>query len=365
MTENIMYKLLRPFLFKVDAETSHNTMHDMGNFVSKIGFQTILRPFFDFEHPALQTQFLGINFRNPVGPAAGFDKHGKLLELLPALGIGHLQVGDVSNLPHRGNPRPRLFRLPEDRAIINRMGQDNHGAEYIASLLKSKKFDVPVFVSLVKTPDPQILGSAAVEDFVNCFIKLYPLADVSVINISCPNTAEGKTFEDPAALKTLLDKIIEAKSLLNIEKPIVVKISPDISFSQLDEILQICENYNISGYILTNTSTKREGLKTNSALMQNIGKGGLSGAPIKQKSTEFVRYVYKKIRRPCIIGLGGVDSAEAAYEKIRAGASLVQIFTGFVYEGPGLVKKIKKGLVKLLERDGFKNISEAVGADHR
>lgn len=360
-----MYKLIRPILFWFDPEASHNAMHALGFFLSKFGAQDLLRPFFTFDDPALQVKFLGIDFKNPLGAAAGFDKHGKLLDFLPALGVSHLQIGDVSNLPSPGNPRPRLFRLPKDRAIINRMGQDNRGADAIASLLRSREFTVPVTISLVKTPDPAILEDKALADFVACFRKLYAVGNISVLNISCPNTADGRTFEEPTALNTLLDEIMAAKRDLNLEKPIVVKISPDVSLSQLDQILQICEAHGISGYILTNTSTKRDGLKTSPEEIQKIGRGGLSGLPIRDRSTELIRHAYKQLQRPCIIGLGGVDSAEAAYAKIKAGASLVQLFTGLVYEGPGLVKKIKKGLVELLKKDGFENISQAVGASHR
>jgi len=277
-----MYKLIRPLLFKFDAETTHNQMLALGVFLSSIGAQHLIKSFFNFEHPTLESEVFGIKFKNSLGTSAGFDKAGKLLNLLPALGFSHMQVGDVSALPHSGNPRPRLFRLPKDKAIINRLGQNNKGADFIAALLKDRKFGSPVFVSLVKTPDPRIVGEKAVEDFVTCFRKLSPHADISVINISCPNTAEGKTFEEPESLNVLLDEIIRAKMALNLQKPILVKISPDLSLEKLDKILEICEGKKIDGYILTNTSTARENLNTNASVVAQIGRGGLSGQPIRE-----------------------------------------------------------------------------------
>lgn len=359
----MMYKLIRPLLFKMDSESAHNQMLALGSFLSFIRFQNVIEPFFNFKHPSLQNKVFGIDFKNLVGSAAGFDKHGGLIDFLPAWGFSHVEIGDVSYLPWSGNPKPRLFRLPKDQALINRMGQNNKGAEFIASVLKFHKPKVPVFLNLVKTPDPGIMADKGVEDFVNCFKKLYQLGDVSVINISCPNTIEGKTFEQPDALKILLDEIIKAKQNFKIQKPVLVKISPDVDFNGLDKILEVCEAHRIDGYILTNTTKSRASLKTSQDILEKIGRGGLSGLPLREKSTELIRHAYKQLKRPCIVGLGGVNSAETAYEKIKAGASLVQLYTGLIYEGPGLVKKINQGLVGLLKRDGFKNISEAVGVE--
>lgn len=360
-----MYKFIRPLIFKFDPEKSHEVMTFFCNALSVLGLHNFLKPFFRFESSMLETEVFGIKFKNPVGIAAGFDKHAKLINFLPALGFGMLQVGDVSNLPWGGNKRPRLFRLPEDNALINRLGQNNAGADVISSIIKKQKITLPFALSIVKTPDLNILGEKAVEDFVKCFKKLYPLGSISVINVSCPNTEEGKTFEDPLALKSLLKEIKKVRDEINIFKPVLVKISPDVSFEQMDEILEICELNKIDGYILTNTSQSRENLKTSIEILEAIGRGGLSGQPIRNKSTELIRFAYKKLKKPCIIGLGGIDSPESAYEKIKAGASLVQIYTGLIYEGPGLVKKINMGLVKLLKRDGFKNISEAVGVENK
>jgi dihydroorotate dehydrogenase len=358
-----MYKIIRPILFKLDPETAHGLMIKLGRTVNGIGLTGLVSEFFKFEDRRLETEIFGTKFKNPVGLAAGFDKQASILDLLGALGFGHLQVGDTSALPWPGNPKPRLFRLAKDNALINRMGQNNKGAEFIALRLAGKKAVVPLLVSIVKTPDINILGDKAVEDFVAGFKKLYPMAAMSVLNVSCPNTAEGKTFEDPVALKILLDEIVKAKAGMGLQKPVLVKISPDVNFEELDRILEVCEAHKIDGYILTNTAKFRGGLQTPPSVIEQIGKGGLSGRPLRAKATELVRHAYKQLKRPCLVGLGGIDSAEAAYERIKAGASLIQVYTGLIYEGPGLVKKINKGLVKLLERDGFKNISEAVGVE--
>jgi dihydroorotate dehydrogenase len=355
-----MYKLIRPLLFKLDPESAHQKMLKLCAFVNGVGLTGVVSSIYNFQNPKLETEIFGIKFKNPVGLAAGFDKEAKLVDFLPALGFGHLQVGDISFLPWPGSPKPRLFRLPEDNALINRMGQNNLGAYAIAVKLKSKRLPVPLCVSVVKTPDLNIMGDKAVGDFVSGFKRLYPVGQLSVINVSCPNTAEGKTFEDPGALNILLDEIEKAKATIGLQKPILVKISPDVTFEELDKILEVCEAHKIDGYILTNTSKARDGLKNTTSF---VPWGGMSGRPLRQKATELVRHAYKKLKRPCIIGLGGIDSAETAYERIKAGASLIQLYTGLIYEGPGLVKKINQGLVKLLERDGFKNISEVVGVE--
>ncbi len=356
-----MYKLILPLLFKIDSETIHDNMLALGGFLNKMGLDKALSPIYNYEYQSLEQKVFGLDFRNPVGLAAGFDKQARIVDFLPNLGFGFLNVGDVSSLPWPGNPKPRLFRLPKDQALINRLGQNNKGAEFLAGKIKHRKVSIPLGVSLVKTPDPNILGGKAVEDFVSSFKMLYHVSEFSILNVSCPNTQEGKTFEEPMALNDLLLEINKIRSALNITKPVLVKISPDLSFEELEKVLQVCEKHKIDGYVLTNTTKSREGLETSIDVIEGIGKGGLSGRPLRQKSTEIIRHVYKILKRPCIIGLGGINSAEAAYEKIKAGASLIQIYTGLVYEGPGLVKKINQGLVGLLKRDGFSNISQAVG----
>jgi dihydroorotate dehydrogenase len=358
-----MYKLIRPIFFAQDSEKIHDQIKCLGRFLSGTVWQNLIRRMYDYQNQALGVEFLGIKFKNPIGLAAGFDKNGELLEFLPSLGFGFLEIGSITAQAREGNPKPRLFRLVKDQALINRMGLNNRGADVIYGALKDREFKIPVGVNIAKTHDPRILGHQAIADFIYSFKRLHTLGDYIVFNISCPNTAEGKTFEEKEALTELLSEVRKVVLEKNIAKPILVKISPDVSFEQLDAILDISESFGVSGYIISNISMKaREWLKTGAEQIQKIGKtGGVSGRPIRQRSTELISYAYRRLKRPCIIGLGGVDSAETAYEKIKAGASLVQIYTGLIYEGPGLVKKINQGLVELLGREGFRNISEAVG----
>lgn len=355
-----MYKLIRPLLFKIDSETIHNQMLGMASFINSAGLSFAVKPIFSFKSPALETNFLGINLQNPVGLAAGFDKSAKALDFWEALGFGFIEAGNITALKSQGNSKPRLFRLIKDRALINRIGLANIGADAMANYLNSFSTNLPFGINIAKTHSPNILGDRAIEDFLYTFNKLYSFGSFITLNISCPNTAEGKTFEDPEALKDLLKEVVKAKVNFKKQNPILVKISPDVTFAELDKILEVCESYNIDGYVLTNTAKFRVGLNTP---LEDVPTGGLSGRPLHHKVTELVRHAYKKLQRPCIIGLGGIDSPHSAYERIKAGASVLQIYTGLIYEGPSLVKNINQGLVKLLEHDGFKNISEAVGVE--
>lgn len=357
-----MYKLIRPVLFKIDSETIHEQMLGLASFVNNSSLPSALKLVYGFEDKALSTNFLGINLNNPLGLAAGFDKALVAPKVWDALGFGFVEAGNITAQKSIGNPRPRLFRLPEDYGLINRIGLANIGADEMSYKLGVLNYKFPFGINIAKTHDPSILGEKAIEDFLYTFKKLYSFGNYVTLNISCPNTVEGKTFEDPEALKILLAEIVKVKNSFEKQNPILVKISPDVNFQELDKILEICEANKIDGYVLTNTAKFRDGLKTP---LSKVPQGGLSGRPLRKKATELVRHAYKNLKRPCIVGLGGIDSAESAYERIKAGASVLQIYTGLVYEGPGLIKNIKKGLVKLLKQDGFKNISEAVGVESK
>lgn len=321
----------------------------------------------------LRQTLWGLDFSNPLGLAAGFDKNGVLVRFWETVGFGFVEVGSVSAQPAKGNPRPRAFRLKEDRALINRMGLNNDGAARIAQRLSGILPDVryPVGINLAKTHSPSIMGEAALEDFRTSFRHMAPLANYIVLNISCPNTTEGKTFEDSEALEALLQVIFAERETLGLEVPVLVKLSPPASErivfdSTVDVIVTLSERYGVAGFIATNTASDRKQLTASPETLERIGNGGLSGAPIERRATHLVRYLYQKIEgRIPIIGVGGVSSAEGAYAKIRAGASLVQLYTGLVYEGPMVIRQIKEGLVTLLEQDGFARVSEAVGVDVR
>ena len=352
-----MYKLIRPLLFTQDCESVHNRTAALSEWVGKTPLRGIAGLLYNFENKSLEQNFLGINFKNPVGLAAGFDKHAKLLEFLPSLGFGYTEIGTVTRHSQPGNPRPRLFRLVEDKALINRMGFNNRGADFLAKRLEqSYPFKIPVGINLGKSKITQLAD--AVGDYLYSFSKLYKYGDYFVVNISSPNTPGLRQLQDKFFLTAILSALTDYRAKQEVRKPILVKIVIDFSLEAIDEILEVCKTSQVDGIISSNTTITRDGLKT-----QINEAGGLSGEPIKKRSSEIIKYIHKKMPNLPIIGVGGIFTAQDAYEKIKAGASLIQVYTGFVYEGPGLAKKINKGLVELLQRDGFKNISEAVGKD--
>ncbi len=363
-----MYRLFRPLLFRLDAERAHRLTLAAARLVQPLA-PWLVAPLFKYEHPALVVQCWDLTFPNPVGLAAGLDKNAHLVRFWEALGFGFVEVGSVSARPCPGNPRPRLFRLPEDRALINRMGLNNDGAERVARRLCRLRHWRPLGINLAKTNDPNILGEAAVADFCESFRLLAPLADYVTLNISCPNTAEGKTFEDPDALDTLLRAIFAVRSELNLSVPVLLKLSPPPSSrtvfdSQLEEIVEVARTHGIAGFVATNTAPDREGLRTDSKVLTRIGSGGLSGRPLAARARCLLFYLYRLTEGKLpLISVGGIDSAEEAYRRIRAGASLLQLYTGLIYEGPGLVRRIKQGLVKRLEQDGFDSVQAAIGVD--
>ena len=367
-----MYSLLRPLLFRLDPETAHERAHRSAK-LAQAGGPAAVRTLFRFEHEALQQRLWGLDFANPVGLAAGFDKNAELVRFWAALGFGFAEVGSVTANPSAGNPRPRLFRLPADRALVNRMGLNNDGADAVAERLRSTRrvrarHPFPLGINLAKTHDPAILGDAATEDFLYSFRRLAPLADYVALNVSCPNTTEGKTFEDPAAFDGLLAAVMAARAELGLAVPVLVKLSPPPAASfdpaPIDELVDLALGHGVAGFVATNTASDRGGLATKEARLEEVGRGGLSGAPLAARSTALVRHLWRRTEgRVPIVGVGGVNSAEAAYRRIRAGASLVELYTGLVYEGPGLVGRINRGLVRLLERDGFGTVADAVGAD--
>jgi dihydroorotate dehydrogenase len=359
-----MYTLLRPYIFKTDPEQMHKAVVTFGSILSHSFFTRIFRHIYAYSHESLRLHVMGKDFHSPVGLGAGFDKNGELISFFPSLGFGFIEIGSVTAQPGKGNPRPRIFRLPTDRAIINRMGLNNDGADTIAQRLRKKACTIPLGINIAKTHNPEILGERAREDFCYTFRKIYHSADYIALNISCPNTSEGKTFEEPHALDELLSALKNIEKEFVRKKPLLIKISPDLSYPEIDMILDISERHKLDGYIISNTSLKRNGLMTKKEEISCIGKGGLSGAPIKKKSTDIIAYTHRQLKNSLIIGVGGIFSASDAYEKIKAGASLIQLYTGLIYCGPSLVKNINKGLEMLLKKDGFSSVKEAVGVQH-
>lgn len=339
-----MYKLLRPLLFQLDPETAHHLVLNLGGFFSVLKLNSLIKSIFSYEHESLKSRMFGIDFENPVGLAAGFDKDGMVPNFFSALGFGFIETGTVVPEPQSGNPKPRLFRRPNEKALVNRLGFNSKGMQNAAENLK--KFAARNFVLGINIGKNKITPNEnAAADYNKGFETLAPLADYVAVNISSPNTPGLRELQNKELLKNLLSSLPKTK-------PLLLKVAPDLSDNQLDDILSVAQETKISGLIATNTIAMPD--------------GGLSGKPLRSRATEVIGHIYKKTNGQMpIIGVGGIFSAQDAYEKVRAGASLIQIYTGMIYEGPGLVKKIKKGLVELLKRDGFSNISEAVGADHR
>lgn len=357
-----MYKLfIRPFLFLLPAEAAHDfTLFSTRYCKGPMKF--LVKRLFQFKDPRLEQDLLGLHFESPIGLAAGLDKYAKALHFWPLLGVGHVEVGGVTPEPQAGNPKPRVFRLKKDQAIINRFGLNNDGVTVLNQKLKSRPKDLPLGVNIAKNEWTQ--NEEAVNDYVRCLEGIHENVDFLVMNVSCPNSTDVEELQNKKFLKTLLSAVKSANDALATPKPLLVKIGPDVNDRELDDILEIAMELKMDGIIATNTSAGREGLTTDAKTVENIGRGGLSGQVIRDAATDVIRKVAQKTGgKMLIIGVGGIASAEQAYEKIRAGASLVQLYTGLIYEGPGLIKRINKGLVKLLEKDGFTSVKEAIGAD--
>jgi dihydroorotate dehydrogenase len=341
-----MYPIVKSFLFLFDPEKAHHISINLLHFLLKIpGVKWVWRKRFSLHDKRLERRVFGINFPNPVGLAAGFDKNATLFNDLKHVGFGFIEIGTVTPKPQDGNEKPRLFRLKKDHAIINRMGFNNDGVDAIVSRLKNDRGNLIIGGNIGKnkiTPNEN-----AVSDYLICYEKLFPYVDYFVVNVSSPNTPNLRALQEKEPLKELLFAICIVNSKKELPKPILLKIAPDLSESQLDDIIEIVNEVGLDGVIATNTTIQRDGLKTTNEALEKIGNGGLSGLPIKDKSTEIIRYLHTKSKGKFpIIGVGGIHSAEDAVEKIKAGASLVQIYTGFIYEGPGLIKRINR---KILE----------------
>jgi dihydroorotate dehydrogenase len=340
-----MYRFfIRPLLFLVDPEVIHHFTFNSLKAVSRIpGMKGMLSAFYGYKKEDLARTLFGIRFENPVGLAAGLDKDAKMIDELATLGFGFIEIGTVTPRAQPGNDKPRLFRLPADQALINRMGFNNLGAVHAAERLKERKSNVIVGGNIGKnkvTPNEN-----AADDYKSCFETLYPYVDYFVVNVSSPNTPGLRELQEKEPLKKLL---VEMKMLSNTKekpKPVLLKIAPDLTLTQLDDIVDILKESGIDGVIATNTTISREGLKTSPDVIGKIGAGGLSGKPLTDRSTEVIAYLRTKLGVGFpIIGVGGIMTPGDAVAKLNAGADLVQIYTGFVYQGPGFVKRILRKL---------------------
>jgi len=341
-----MYKLLvRPILFQFDPEKVHHFTFSLIRFACKIPLVSgVFRSLYTVNDKRLERNLFGLTFKNPVGLAAGFDKNAVLYNELANFGFGFIEIGTVTPKGQEGNPKQRLFRLKSDQAIINRMGFNNEGLEAAITQLKKNKGRLIIGGNIGK--NTQTKPEDYTKDYLECFNALHPYVDYFVLNVSCPNVGSHAKLNDKDYLLELIGEVQKANTSFTTQKPILLKIAPDLNDGQLDEIVELVKETNLDGVIASNTSTDRNGLKASANRLETIGNGGLSGQPIKEKSTRVIQYLADKSNKAFpIIGVGGIHSKEDALNKLAAGADLVQLYTGFIYEGPKLIRDINKALL--------------------
>jgi dihydroorotate dehydrogenase len=342
-----MYQLFRSILFRFDAEKVHYFV--VGLLKVVVGFlpsKWIFRAIYHIKHPALEREFIGLKFPNPVGLAAGFDKNAKYFNEMESCGFGFIEIGTVTPLAQPGNDLPRLFRLKKDEAILNRMGFNNDGVQEALKHLKARKNHKLIIGGNIGknkwTPNEEALN-----DYVICFDALFDEVDYFAVNVSSPNTPNLRALQDKGPLMELLSTLQQKNEAKANPKPILLKIAPDLTNEQLDEIIEIVHETKIAGLIATNTTISREGLSTPSSEVEALGAGGISGKPLTKRSTEVIRYIHTKSNGSIpMIAVGGIHTAQDALDKLDAGATLVQLYSGFIYEGPGLIKEINQALIK-------------------
>jgi dihydroorotate dehydrogenase len=341
-----MYRfLIRPLFFLFDAEQIHHFVFRLLSLLGKLGFRPLFRLLFQYKHPKLQRNLFGLTFPNPVGLAAGFDKDAKLVDELSCLGFGFIEIGTLTPKSQPGNDKPRLFRLPQDKALINRMGFNNEGVDAAVNKLKKRNSRVIVGGNIGKNKNTP--NDTALQDYVSAVEALHPYVDYFVVNVSSPNTPGLRDLQEKEPLRKLLSDVRALSYSKPKPKPVLLKIAPDLTATQLDDVVEILKETNTDGVIATNTTISREGLVTSAEQLAKIGNGGVSGKPVSNRSTEVIRYLREKLGKQYpIIGVGGIMTEEDALEKIKAGADLIQIYTGFIYEGPGFVKRVNKRLVR-------------------
>lgn len=341
-----MYKFVRSILFLFSAEKAHYLASDLLRFLLFIpGTKKIIHSIYQIEDKTLEKDLFGLKFKNPVGLAAGFDKNASFYNDFSHLGFGFIEIGTITPKAQDGNPKPRLFRLKADEAIINRMGFNNGGIEVAIRNLKKRKTSIIIGGNIGKnkiTPNEN-----ANDDYLQCFKALYPYVDYFVVNVSSPNTPNLRALQEKEPLTQLLSLLQSENAKMQAKKPILLKIAPDLNSNELDDVIEVVQTCKLDGIVATNTTLDRSNLKASIEQTDAIGAGGVSGKPLTKKSTEIIRYIHQKTNGKIpIIGVGGIHSAQDAIDKLNAGASLVQLYTGFIYEGPALIKKINQEIVK-------------------
>ncbi|MEI7578509.1 MAG: quinone-dependent dihydroorotate dehydrogenase [bacterium] len=358
----VYQNFLKKILFKRDPEDVHDSFIKIGNILGKFAITRFFtRLFFRYRNPMLEQEVAGITFKNPVGLSEGFDKDANLIDILPEVGFGFNQIGSITWFSYAGNAKPRLIRLPNSRGIIVNYGLKNIGAKKISeNLEKHGKTNIPLSISIAKTNSPETCTiDQGIEDYFNSYKLLNEknLGDFYTLNISCPNTFGGEPFTTPEKLDALLKKIREIKSA----RPLFIKMPINLSWNRIAQLLKVAVRYEVTGVIIGNLNKDRSNISSKDKVTEEM-KGGISGKPTWKLGNKLIEKTYKQFgKKLIIIGVGGIFSAEDAYEKIKLGATLVQLITGMIFEGPQLIGQINKGLVKLLKQDGYKNISEAIG----
>lgn len=340
-----MYKhIIKPILFRFNPETAHNMTFSAIAMLRHIPFaRSIVRSIYKKDSPSLEKEVFGIKFPNPVGLAGGLDKNGEFYNDMANFGFGFVEIGSLTPQPQDGNPKPRCFRVPQDKAIINRFGINNKGVRNAVEHLKKNRPEVIVAANISKNTTS--INEDAAKDYESAFALLYDFVDMFVVNVSCPNVVGLTSLQDISFLSEIVDKLLSLRMYYDEYRPILLKVSPDLSKEQLDDIVDYCLRSGIDGIVAGNTTRSRDGLTIPQDKIEKIGNGGMSGAPIHKKNVELVRYVNEKAQGKLpIIGVGGIMSGEDAMDMINAGASLVEIYSGFIFEGPGLVKRIIKYL---------------------
>ena len=340
-----MFKFIRSILFLFDPEKIHHFTFSLIKFTSKIpGFKSLFRSLYVIEDERLERNLFGLTFKNPVGLAAGFDKNAVLYNELANFGFGFIEIGTVTPKGQVGNPKKRLFRLKDDQGIINRMGFNNEGLNAAIEQLKKNQGKLIIGGNIGKNTDTKPKDYTS--DYIECFNALHPYVDYFVLNVSCPNVGSHAKLNDKDYLEELIGAVQKANKSFKKQRPILLKIAPDLNNNQLDEIIELVKDTNLDGVIASNTTTARTGLKASKERLEDIGNGGLSGKPVKEKSTQVIKYLSDTSNKAFpIIGVGGIHSAKDALEKLDAGADLIQIYTGFIYEGPSLIKSINKAIL--------------------
>ncbi|HMO18190.1 MAG TPA: quinone-dependent dihydroorotate dehydrogenase [Oligoflexia bacterium] len=365
-----IYEAIKPLLFKLDPERAHHlALYALKSFDYIPGFQSILSSVCKYPSSRLSQTLWGIEFPNPIGLAAGFDKNAFLSKGMASLGFGFLELGSVTNKPSNGNARPRMFRLPQDYALVNRMGLNNVGPYQFlknyhsasANTSSARKLP-PRLINIAKTNDMKIVGDDAVKDMVDCFRIVGSSADIIVFNLSCPNSGDGRTFEEPESLPSLLAAINKASEQEELKVPILAKFSNDIDLESLKKIADICLRFGIAGFVMGNTSVSRSNLITDKQRLEEIGMGGLSGRPVFERALERVSALrtYTGGSVP-LIGVGGIGTSDQVVSMLQAGASLVELYTALIYRGPLLVRELLEGLERKLLKDELMSVSDLIG----